>query len=310
MKVEFKYNNNHYLEFKNINFFFGGTSSGKTALSELFSKAFNGQSKDFMIDHQYVSKNQYDVIYINGATNLSDEIKLSSKTLLIRILKEIISSQNEPLVNKIKQNIAYEMQPIIDEIQKRIPFYDEQPVFYIDDFIKLLKSFYPFFNEFDINSSSSSRFFTLNLLQALEKNDKEKIIIIDDFDLYLDLSQMLYLIDKFNQLNEYTFILFIRSMELCSILMEQFSIFLLNNNFQLLKSYFSSLVHSINNLNQIDYYPLITDDEIHKLDYSLKTYYLREILTILSCKYPDYIIQNLEKNSFYSPEFIEILKKI
>ena len=187
MKVEFKYNdNNHYLVFKNINLFFGGTSSGKTTLSEFFNKAFNGQSKEFMINHQYVLKNQFDVIYINGATNLTDEVKFSSKTLLNRLMKEIISSQDDMLIDQIKQNVAYEMKPIISEIHNRISIVKEPPDFYVDDLIKLLKLFYPFFNDFDINSSSSSRFITLNLLDAFENNDKEKIIIIDDFDLYLD----------------------------------------------------------------------------------------------------------------------------
>ena len=148
MKVEFKYNdNNHYLVFKNINLFFGGTSSGKTTLSEFFNKAFSGQSKEFMIDHQYVFKNQFDVIYINGVTNLTDEVKLSSKTLLNRILKEIISSQDEMLIDQIKQNIVYGMKPIISEIQNRISIVKEPPDFYVDDLIKLLKLFYPFFND-------------------------------------------------------------------------------------------------------------------------------------------------------------------
>ena len=310
MKVEFKYNdNNHYLVFKNINLFFGGTSSGKTTLSEFFTKAFSGQSKEFMIDHQYVFKNQFDVIYINGVTNLTDEVKLSSKTLLNRILKEIISSQDEMLIDQIKQNIVYGMKPIISEIQNRISIVKEPPDFYVDDLIKLLKLFYPFFNDFDINSSSSSRFITLNLLYAFD-NNKEKIFIIDDFDLYLDLSQMLYLIDKFNQLDKYTFLLFSRSIELCNMLVDQFPIFLLDKNFQSLDSYLNSLVQFINNFSQYDYYPLISDDELHKIEYSLKTYYLREILTLISSKYPDHIIQNLEKNEFYTPDFIEILRKI
>lgn len=311
MKVEFKYNdNNHYLVFKNINLFFGGTSSGKTTLSEFFNKAFSGQSKEFMIDHQYVFKNQFDVIYINGVTNLTDEVKLSSKTLLNRILKEIISSQDEMLIDQIKQNIVYEMKPIISEIQNRISIVKEPPDFYVDDLIKLLKLFYPFFNDFDINSSSSSRFITLNLLYAFDNNNKEKIFIIDDFDLYLDLSQMLYLIDKFNQLDKYTFLLFSRSIELCNMLVDQFPIFLLDKNFQSLDSYLNSLVQFINNFSQYDYYPLISDDELHKIEYSLKTYYLREILTIISSKYPEHIIQNLEKNEFYTSDFIEILRKI
>ena len=311
MKVEFKYNdNNHYLVFKNINLFFGGTSSGKTTLSEFFNKAFNGQSKEFMINHQYVLKNQFDVIYINGATNLTDEVKFSSKTLLNRLMKEIISSQDDMLIDQIKQNVAYEMKPIISEIHNRISIVKEPPDFYVDDLIKLLKLFYPFFNDFDINSSSSSRFITLNLLDAFENNDKEKIIIIDDFDLYLDLSQMLYLIDKFNQLNKYTFLLFSRSIELCNMLVDQFPIFLLDKNFQFLDSYLNSLVQFINNFSQFDYYPLISDDELHKIEYSLKTYYLREILTLISSKYPELMIQNLEKNEFYTLDFIEILKKI
>ena len=311
MKVEFKYNdNNHYLVFKNINLFFGGTSSGKTTLSEFFNKAFSGQSKEFMIDHYYFFKNQFDVIYINGVTNLTDEVKLSSKTLLNRILKEIISSQDEMLIDQIKQNIVYEMKPIISEIQNRISIVKEPPDFYVDDLIKLLKLFYPFFNDFDINSSSSSRFITLNLLYAFDNNNKEKIFIIDDFDLYLDLSQMLYLIDKFNQLDKYTFLLFSRSIELCNMLVDQFPIFLLDKNFQSLDSYLNSLVQFINNFSQYDYYPLISDDELHKIEYSLKTYYLREILTLISSKYPDHIIQNLEKNEFYTPDFIEILRKI
>ncbi len=311
MKVEFKYNdNNHYLVFKNINLFFGGTSSGKTTLSEFFNKAFSGQSKEFMIDHQYVFKNQFDVIYINGVTNLTDEVKLSSKTLLNRILKEIISSQDEMLIDQIKQNIVYEMKPIISEIQNRISIVKEPPDFYVDDLIRLLKLFYPFFNDFDINSSSSSRFITLNLLYAFDNNNKEKIFIIDDFDLYLDLSQMLYLIDKFTQLDKYTFLLFSRSIELCNMLVDQFPIFLLDKNFQSLDSYLNSLVQFINNFSQYDYYPLISDDELHKIEYSLKTYYLREILTLISSKYPEHIIQNLEKNEFYTSDFIEILRKI
>ena len=52
------------------------------------------------------------------------------------------------------------------------------------------------------------------------------------------------------------------------------------------------------------------DDELKLLNYSLKTYYLKEILHVISSKYPKLIIENLRKSDFYSIEFIELLEKI
>ncbi|WP_281627777.1 hypothetical protein [Traorella massiliensis] len=314
MKIDYEYESYPYhLELSKINIFFGGTSSGKSAMADFFNKSFTGQNKMFMIEHQNVSKSDFEVTYISGNANLNDEIKLSSKTLLSKIIKEVLNDLDDQLLEKIKDNIKNEMLPITNEIKLKLNCitddqYDSD--LYVDDLMKLLKIYYVFFEEGNILSSSKSRFLTLSLTTLLNKEKKRNIIIIDDFDLYLDLSQMLLLIEKFNNNQDCVYFLFVRSVELCNILIHQHKIFLINKNMADLEKYFLKLTNDLINQSKLDYYPILVDDEVKLLNYSLKTYYLKEILHVISSKYPKLIIENLRKSDFYSIEFIELLEKI
>lgn len=314
MKIDYEYESYPYhLELSKINIFFGGTSSGKSAMADFFNKSFTGQNKMFMIEHQNVSKSDFEVTYISGNANLNDEIKLSSKTLLSKIIKEVLNDLDDQLLEKIKDNIKNEMLPITNEIKLKLNCITDDPYdsdLYVDDLMKLLKTYYIFFEEGNILSSSKSRFLTLSLTTLLNKEKKRNIIIIDDFDLYLDLSQMLLLIEKFNNNQDCIYFLFVRSVELCGILIHQHKIFLINKNMADLKKYFLKLTNDLINQSRLDYYPILVDDEVKLLNYSLKTYYLKEILHVISSKYPKLIIENLRKSDFYSIEFIELLEKI
>ena len=113
MKIDYEYESYPYhLELSKINIFFGGTSSGKSAMADFFNKSFTGQNKIFMIEHQNVSKNDFEVTYISGNANLNDEIKLSSKTLLSKIIKEVLNDLDDQILEKIKDNIKNEMLPV------------------------------------------------------------------------------------------------------------------------------------------------------------------------------------------------------
>ena len=110
MKIDYEYESYPYhLELSKINIFFGGTSSGKSAMADFFNKSFTGQNKMFMIEHQNVSKSDFEVTYISGNANLNDEIKLSSKTLLSKIIKEVLNDLDDQLLEKIKDNIKNEI---------------------------------------------------------------------------------------------------------------------------------------------------------------------------------------------------------
>ena len=66
-----------------------------------------------------------------------------------------------------------------------------------------------------------------------------------------------------------------------------------------MEKYFLKLTNDLINQSKLDYYPILVDDEVKLLNYSLKTYYLKEILHVISSKYPKLIIENLRKSDFH-----------
>lgn len=214
MEIRYKDQKEQTIHFDNNMIVLGANQSGKTSLLKTLKEGFTGNHRDFYINNMKCIKDEYNVIYLDDSTEFSNEFKFMKTNYFRKLIyTQIIDDEEEKQILK-QANIAFN---IIDEKVNKI-LDDElntdtfdKITFDID--IENINTIIDKFTNIYINEyllqenslpKSTRRKLIYNLLFFRLNNETEKnnIILIDNFDLYLDRTEIiriLYKIDHYQQ---------------------------------------------------------------------------------------------------------------
>lgn len=190
---------NIYNNFSKINIIFGPNSSGKSTIVNNLELIFSGKDKTSTINDQIIDKNSFNIIKIDSEFAISDLLKLTSKNVYKNKLKEIINSPELDLQKQyIEENLSKIQEILNSTINKDSILKWKIKEQETDDLLLNLI-------EGEINASKSEQ----NILFIKEKTntiEKENIILIDDFDAFLNEDSILKILDILNSISATSFI--------------------------------------------------------------------------------------------------------
>lgn len=193
-----------------ISYFLGPNKSGKTHVLDLLYDGFKNAPKNFMVNGRQIKKGEYQIIYLDDVTDFLEEFKLSKNNVFRNLIYEYVKKELESPktlkdINEIFDRIDYKVGKILDnkvnknqdeKIKLDIDVTDINFIIekftniYIDDY--LLKK--------DNIPKSLRRKLIYNLLffRLSEQSDEDIIVLIDDFNIYLDGKNTIDVIDRLN----------------------------------------------------------------------------------------------------------------
>lgn len=315
MNIEFNFiERTLRLKLNHINLFYGGNNSGKSDLSNFFESGFKGVENNFFVDRCQVSKKDFEVICCGPSTSIQDELKLTSKTILAKEIKECFSSFDPVLLQETAMKLNEALSPLtktLDDKWKKLNLFQKEYFkgnFEFIDFIKLMKYNYLFYNE-DSLSKSSNRTFIYQLYCSYLSQFKNSIFIIDDFDDALDFSQCIEQLSYFENFN-ITFILFTKSAQLCTYCRNNYPIFLMNKNLMGYDDFIDKKIFSIlKEKNESEGIPFYDAFETNVVKLELTNYH-QLLLNLLSSKTPEIELNFLKNSKVISEKELDFAKKI
>lgn len=295
------------LKLSKVNFFLGGSQSGKTTLIEFIEKGFLGQDKSFLFERSQIMKNQFSVIKIKELQTIEDELKLTAKTNLARIVKSSIQNidlydlnikLNELLI-ELTNSIDYELMSLKDEFGDVIVNKIESI-----DLSKFVKDNFIFVNEEKVsNSMKKDLLIWLNLKM---ENKKFRILLVDDFDNDLDMGQMIKIINLVENERDLLFFVFTKSAILCEFFCKKYPIYLIDRNLEVFDEIIQEYLDGY--IEKGDELMLLVDNEIIVLRESFFRVVAQAVLLYYSCKDKRILIDFFEKNKIYDRNVIRILE--
>ena len=196
---------NKFLNFSKINIFFGYGKSGKTSFLKNINSIFLGKNRHTLVDGTITVTGDYNVFFLETKDGIKDHLKLSSKSL---VRKLIINSKFSDNFNDIVRNVASELNKLKQEIESII--LDSLPslnfeINSIDDPLNLLLDNASLSLEIDSSTEDKEKLFSL--INALTKNNENQtIVIIDDFNNDLDEESTIKFFEEMNKTNAYFFL--------------------------------------------------------------------------------------------------------
>lgn len=212
MDIVFKYDNKtHYLHNDDMIFLLGPNQSGKSFILSLLKDGFSGKYNDFSVNNLAVDKKEYNVIYLDDVTDFNNEFKFTKNNLFRELIySSVLNNINETKtlieVNKLFDKIDEKVNQFLDaNVNKR---QDEQVHFDINitDINNIIDKFTNIYidnyllNESNIPRSVKRKLIYNLLLFELNKSEYvNNIVIIDNFDLYLDFENTKKIISKLKE---------------------------------------------------------------------------------------------------------------
>lgn len=201
MEIIFSNDKQEYnLEFKKNIILFGNNGSGKTKiLKELVDSIKKGKS---IINSLKTQKNEYNVTFFSEESDFDDEFSFTKSNIFrTTIYDSIMNSINkEKLLKEVNSTFDKIDNKVNEYLNKNVnKFFDNTIKFDIniddlDDIINKFTSIY--INDLNDNKKVPKSFKRILLYQlALLNNDKDKFIVIDDFDLYMDSENIIKVLD-------------------------------------------------------------------------------------------------------------------
>lgn len=212
-----------YLENNGIVFLLGPNQCGKTYFLKMLQQGFEGKQEDFKVNNTCVGKSDYSTILLDDITDFANEFKFTKNNLF----RELIYSSVLNIINEDK--LLKDVNDVFDRIDRKVNRYldlnvnknrkenlkfdieinkvddiiDKFTNIYIDDYL-LKEDKIP-------RSVKRKLIFNLLFLELDNKEDVNNIILIDNFDLYLDIENTLDIIKLLqnyhkNHLNTYFFL--------------------------------------------------------------------------------------------------------
>lgn len=312
-KLEFVYSERQYrLSLDKINLFFGPSNCGKTKFSKYLEKGLSGSEKSMQLDSQSISKNQLHTKLITGNQNIVDELKLSAKSELGKMIKEAITDNfdREQLMN-LSFQLLKDLQKIQEILNRKLHFlesdYNEnfQCQFIVDDIFALIKSNFEILSLDGISDSRLREMYIKVIIQSFG-HDQESFLIVDDIDEKIDCSQFLMLLHEIEKVENLTCLLFLKNPEFLYYIIRQYPVFLVNRNFITITDFIHERIVSL--MNQNFEYPIFIDSDISMIEDSLYNNLLRELLSLISINNAEIFLENYEKNILWNREKTKFLR--
>lgn len=195
-------NTRKILTFSQINFVFGYSGSGKTTFLETLNAAFMGKDKSYISNRGKILPSDFNVIFVSGNDDINSHLKLSSKSLLQKLIfsshysqrfEESLKSISQSLEN-VREEIENEISPILGGIRAIIKRQDDPLDFVIDNLSISC----------DGASSSYERHALFEIVNALTNVTNSKtVVLIDDFSKEFDEETILKTIREARKQNAY-----------------------------------------------------------------------------------------------------------
>ncbi len=264
------------------------------------------------LDSQSISKNQLHTKLITGNQNIVDELKLSAKSELSKMIKEAITDNFD---HEQLENLSFQLLKDLQKIQEVLnskllflePDYNEnfQCHFIVDDIFTLIKSNFEILSLDGISDSRLREMYIKVIIQSFDQ-DKESFLIVDDIDEKIDCSQFLMLLHEIEKVENLTCLVFLKNPEFVYYIIRQYPVFLVNRNFITITDFIYERIVSL--MNQNFEYPIFIDSDISMIEDSIYNNLLRELLSLISINNAVNFLENYEKNNFWNREKSEFLK--
>ena len=284
MRIKFEYCNKlKEINIGNVSIFYGYSNSGKSRLSKILLDGFTQKNKtQFMIDGFQTFKNQFEVIYISGKENIEEHIKMNAKSILKKLyfqnIMDIVNN-NDEFSNYVSEKFADTNEQVLSLCQN-IYLTNEKlgiklTLDSIDDLITSCIRI-TFTNE-EISSSNSKMLLYNALNEYNQITPQKKIIIADDFDIFLDEQYTKQLLQKMiDDQNNYYF-LFTNKAESLPYVIDKGNIFNIRD----------SNIIDLSNIKRIIKYILGSINEKH----TFEEYLINEGLLVLNDEVEEVIHQ-------------------
>ncbi len=194
-----------FYEFSRLNLIFGYAGSGKSTFLSLLSSIFTGKDKHHLVNGTQTVAKDFNVIYLGTDDGISNHLKLSSKSLLRRIIAESKYSDSfdqscEQMfkgMNQAQEEIEGRIKEILPGSTVKITDSGHPLDFLIDNMTI----------EIEGDSSSEEKKKLFGLIRSLSSNTAIKtIVLIDDFNDDFDEETTLKFLEEIDKSNAYFFL--------------------------------------------------------------------------------------------------------
>lgn len=202
MEIIFSDKENEYsISFENNVIIFGANNSGKTKILKSLNDAIkNGTA---IVNSLKITKGDIDVCFFSEETDFNDEFSFTKSNIFrATIYNSIMNNINkEQLLKEVNLTFDKIDEKVNDYLEHKVSFFSDSNIKFdinIDDLDDIINKFTSVYIN-DLNESKKiPKSFKRKLiyqLALLDNNDKERIIIIDNFDLYLDTSNIIQVLN-------------------------------------------------------------------------------------------------------------------
>jgi hypothetical protein len=284
MNLSFKYKNNtQNMKLSKITYLLGTNRSGKTTI---INNIYNGfiNKIPLTVNGVNLEKEIYNIINFSDNTTFTNEFKFTKSNDLKKIIYKDIKNQldenkilndvneifntidnlvNEKLGKELKyiDNIRFDIN--IDDVDNIIEKYTD---IYINDYL---------LDEKNIPKSVNRRLL-YNTLELMLTKEKENIILIDNFDLYLDEEEVINIIRFLTNLTEkYNLhVILATQSNLYSIIENKESVYFVKNENIIQINFIDPLIKSTLSNNDTENYTLLIEEDL--LDFRKRNPFLEQ----------------------------------
>lgn len=309
---------------KNV-LFFGPNNPFKSELLTTIAEGFIGKNKNLLINGKSIDYKDYNVICMNEETDFANEFKFTKNNLLKQMVyNDIVQKVNEEKIiqytNEIFDVIDDKVNKLLDRkinksSENNLSFQIEVPDInsIIDKFTNIYIDNLLLSNDKITKSVKRKVLFQLYFWEIENNKDKTNIIIIDNFDAYLNSNEIIDILHRINKLSsdKCHFILSTSNNIFEYIPFDYFSIYKITNKIISLSRIDDAIKYHIMkneyyNSNQektfdefyLENESLIIDDDILTIKNKILnqySYYIGKILNCSSIK----LVQTRPKNILY-----------
>lgn len=240
---------------------FHGQVMPQEELSEIILDGLNGVDKNFLLDNTGVKKKTLNVIdFSNGL--ITDDLKMTSKSFNLKIMREIIEKyeKKDLLAEQLSEKMG-ELQELINNRYKTLR--EEYPQLIklsigIESLEDLIINQFSLIDKNKVTNAVSKELQLSLIIDYIRNHSNEMYyLILHQFNESLDLSEMLFILDK------------IMSTEnlVCIILTNSSSLYY--HSVDIIKHYFlfddhiqNEFIYELSNLEILSFLSLLTEEEI------------------------------------------------
>lgn len=215
MKMFFRYENSNKEIYGDRIVVFHGTIDNQIKLYDAICNGLHGNSKDFLLDNQYVSKKELNIIEFSN-NSILDDLKLTSKSYNLKILESILCEIDDDYVQTMNECLGKLKMKVMDTYSSLSNVYEQVvPDISFSDIKKIVTDNFSLVNKEEVNISLQIELQIMIILNYIKQNpNKIFYVLIKHFNHCLDSSQMNFILNQY--LHEYNIrlVVFLKSFEI------------------------------------------------------------------------------------------------